>query len=104
MWTCHHIHFIHHLIGVLFLQDLFFPLSGELLSFLPSKCWQNLILISAVLWQWKQGYCVNYTVALEYTQWEMPHYCLYPDPPTAHVHTHACDTSPVWYCFDIQME
>ena len=25
MWLCHHIHFVHHLIGVLFLQDLLFP-------------------------------------------------------------------------------
>ena len=39
MWLCHHIHFVHHLIGVLFLQDLLFPLTGEL-WFLPLKCWQ----------------------------------------------------------------
>ena len=30
MWMCHHIHLVHHLIGVLFLQGLLFPLSGEL--------------------------------------------------------------------------
>ena len=84
MWICHHIHFIHHLIGVLFLQHLFFPLSGELLSFLPSKR-KPQIQTRTTLAMEARPLCQLYSGT---SLLSLP-------PPSMHIHTnvhmHACD-------------
>ena len=85
MWICHHIHFIHHLVGVLFLQTLLFPLSGELLSFLP----QNVGKHKPHIW-------TRATLAREARpiQWVMPHIFFI---PTLHPRTHSCTHAYMWH-------
>ena len=78
---CHHIHFI----GVVFLQDLLFPLLGELLeNFIPIEMLGSQSSVNpelGLLWQWKKCHCVNYPVVL------VGNVPLFPPSPT---YTHWC--------------
>ena len=100
MWLCRHIHFMHQLIGVLFLQSLLLPLSGEL----PH---QNFGKLKPHIWtrttlEMEARQLCQTTMVLKIVGYAP---LLSLPPPSTHLHTHVhMHTFPVWYCVDIQTE